>query len=170
MTAATTTLPSACSQAEFARINGWGKSYVTKLKLEGRLVLDDAGQVRVAESLAAIQATTAAAGRASAPAVSSSTRSDRDRQAFYDAEKSRLDLEERIGRLLQADEVTAALADAAVTLRSTFEAWPERHAAPLAAFGGDEARIQAYLAQHIEAAFGDLHTHFAAIAAQGKRP
>lgn len=162
-------VPAACTQAEFARLHGWTKTYVTQLKLEGRLVLDDRSQVRVAESLAVIQATTNVPSRASAAAVSPSVRNDRERQAFYDAEKSRLDLEERMGRLLVAEQVKSAVADALVSFRSLFESWPDRHAAPLAAFGGDEMLIQSYLAQHIEAAFSDLHTRFAAIAQQGKK-
>lgn len=59
------------SQAAFARSRGWARSYVTKLKHEGRLVLNPDGSVDVAASLARIEATAAhsrpdAAARAAA--------------------------------------------------------------------------------------------------------
>lgn len=165
MSQAPAATPAACNQAEFGRLNGWGKSYVTKLKLEGRLVFTADGLVDVAASLAKIQEGTGAPERASAPAVSPSTRSDRDRQAFYDAEKSRLDLEERVGRLLDRDQVLSSMADAAVTLRTSLETWPDRLAPQIAALGGDEARIRAYLADHVETALTEISHQFAAMVA-----
>ena len=46
------------SLSEFARYKDWRASYVTELKLSGRLVLtDDGKRIRVAESLARIEAT-----------------------------------------------------------------------------------------------------------------
>lgn len=151
------------TQTEFARAQGWSKSYITKLKQDGRLVMTDDGLVDFAASLARIQATTGAPERASAPAVSHSVRSDRDRQAFYDAEKSRLDLEERVGRLLAADQVLSAVADAAVTLREALSTWPYRLTPQLAAAGGDEARIRACLAENVEADLAALANRFAAL-------
>ncbi len=153
------------TRTEFARVNGWGKSYVTKLGLQGRLVITPEGLVDFVASLDRIQATTGAPERASAPAVSPSARSDKDRQAFYDAEKSRIDLEERIGKLLDREEELGALADAAVTLRASLEAWPERLSSALAAMDGDEPRIRAYLADHVEAALTELAARFSAMAA-----
>lgn len=154
-----------CTQAEFARMQGWGRSYVTKLKLEGRLVMD--GElVDVAASIARIQATTERRDIASPPAVSHSARSDRDRQAFYDAERSRLDLEERVGRLLARDDMLAVLNDAAVTLRSALETWPERLSPALATLAGDEARMRAHLAEHVEAALAEVSRRFGDLAAE----
>lgn len=153
-----------CNQKDFAARNGWGKSYVTKLKLEGRLVFNADGLVDVAASLARIQQTTSVPERASAPAVSASTRTDRDRQAFYDAEKSRIDLEERLGRLISADQVLDALADAAVKLRTALETWPERLAPHLAALDGDEGRIRAALADHVETQLEELARAFSKLA------
>lgn len=59
------------SQAAFARSRGWARSYVTKLKHEGRLVMNADGTVDVLASLARIEATAAhsrpdAAARAAA--------------------------------------------------------------------------------------------------------
>jgi len=50
-------LPQTCTQAEFARLLGYRRSYVTALKRDGRLVLADDGAVQVAESIARIEAT-----------------------------------------------------------------------------------------------------------------
>lgn len=50
-------LPAEATQAAFARLMHWRPSYVTQLKQAGRLVLtDDGRRVRVAESLARIEA------------------------------------------------------------------------------------------------------------------
>lgn len=50
-------MPETASQAEFASLLGYKRSYVTALKQAGRLVLADDGRVRVAESIARIEAT-----------------------------------------------------------------------------------------------------------------
>ena len=49
--------PHALTQAEFARLQGWNRSTVTRLKQAGRLVLDAYGHVDVAASLARIAET-----------------------------------------------------------------------------------------------------------------
>lgn len=55
---AETESPGELSFAEFARRKGWKRHYITQLKGEGRLVLSEDGKrVRVAESLARIEAT-----------------------------------------------------------------------------------------------------------------
>ena len=43
-------MSAAVTQAEFARLMGWGRSYITALKKDGRLVLDGEGKVLVEES------------------------------------------------------------------------------------------------------------------------
>lgn len=141
--------PATCSQAEFARLQGWARSYVTKLKDEGRLVIDGK-RVDIAASLARIRATTARPEIASAPAVSSSARTDRDRQAEYDAERMRLDLVERVESLLERDQVHAAVARAQGELEDALGDWPERLAPTLAALAADEGRLRAHLAEHVE--------------------
>ncbi len=49
--------PHALTQAEFARLQGWNKSTVTRLKQAGRLVMDGYGHVDVAASLDRIRET-----------------------------------------------------------------------------------------------------------------
>lgn len=48
---------SATTQADFARLQGWNRSTVTRLKQAGRLVLDDRGHVEVEASLRRIEET-----------------------------------------------------------------------------------------------------------------
>lgn len=75
-------LPATASFAEFARLAGFKRSYVTQLKTAGRLVLtDDGGQVRVVESLALIENTrdparAAVAARHAAARQATPTRED----------------------------------------------------------------------------------------------
>ena len=52
-----TAKPYALTQAEFARLQGWNRSTVTRLKQAGRLVLDGHGHVDVAASLDRIRET-----------------------------------------------------------------------------------------------------------------
>jgi hypothetical protein len=49
--------PEVMTPAEFAALAGYKQSYVRQLRKEGRLVMDDAGRVLVADSLALIAAT-----------------------------------------------------------------------------------------------------------------
>jgi hypothetical protein len=157
------------SKAEFARRNSWSKSYVTKLKDEGRLVLTEDNQVMVAESLARIAETTGAPERASAPAVSPQYRGDRDRKEFYDAENARLDLEARLGRTLGTADVRGVCANVAVTLRTRLETWPARLAPQLAALGGNEASIRRFLTDHVEQALAEISRGFAKLDDLAKR-
>lgn len=165
----TTADPNLQTRSAFAAANNWSKSYVSKLGAEGRLVLTDDGKlVRVRESLDRIAATTGAPERASAPAVPPQFRVDRDRKEFYDAENARLDLEARMGKLLARADVMSVMSDAAVTLRTRLEGWPPRLAPQLAALGGNEQRIKAVLAEHIELALADLSQRFAKLAELGQ--
>ena len=74
------------SQADFARAQGWEKSYVTKLKKEGRLAFTADGLVDFDASLERIKGSSGAPERA-APAVQGRAYSDsQDRARFYSAE------------------------------------------------------------------------------------
>lgn len=161
MTAAAT---DALSQADFARQQGWSKSYVSKLKGEGRLVLTAAGSVDAAASLARIKATTAAHGRADPAVVGPQYLDAKDRNEHYQAELARLKFEREIGALRDAADVAAVVADVATTLRSRLESWPDRLAPQLAALAGDESRIRAELADHIHGALAELARGFERLA------
>lgn len=150
----------AVSQAEFARLIGVGRSYVTALKTAGRLVLDHEGKVMVEESKAAIAQSSGAPERAAVvqPAFSDA----RDKKEHYAAELARLDYEERCGKLIVAADVIAAVADSAVTLRTRLESFPDQLAPQLAAMA-DEQQVRAMLAEQIEILLGELSGKFAEI-------
>jgi hypothetical protein len=156
--------PNIVSKSKFAEANGWSKPYVSKLTAEGRLVLTEDGKVLARESLARIAATTGAPERASAAVVPPQFRADRDRREFYDAENSRLDLEERTGKLMNRADVVSVVADVGVSLRARLEAWPDRLAPQIAALGGNESRIRALLAEHVEISLGELSRGFSKLA------
>lgn len=163
-------LPAHCTQAEFARLNGWGKSYVTKLKGEGRLVFDESGRVDVQASLAKIRETTGAPERASAPVVGGASETSRSRKDHYDAEMARLAYEKEVGQVLIAAEVLDAVTDAATRLRNTLETWPAQLAPQLATLVGDEARIRLFLADHVHRALAELARGFGKLSAERAAP
>ena len=133
------------NQVEFARAQGWQKSYVTALKKEGRLVFTDDGRVDFAASLQRIKDTTGAPERA-APAVQGEQYSTAiELGRFYDNEMKRLEYERAVGKVRDAAEVAAVLEDVAAVFRTSVEAWTTRMAPDLAALNGDEGRIRALL-------------------------
>lgn len=152
------------NQAEFARAQGWQKSYVTALKNDGRLVFNEAGLVDFERSLQRIKATSGAPERA-APAVQGKPYSDsQDRERFYNAELKRLELETLTRQLRRADDVSSAVDDAGVLIRATVEAWRDRLPPQLAALGGDEQRIATFLAEECAHLLKRMAEKFAAMA------
>jgi hypothetical protein len=157
----------ACSRAEFARRQGWSKSYITKLADQGRLVLtDDGSQVVIEASLQRIAATTRAPERADAKVVPPAFTTARERKEWYDAEGARLDLEERVGLLLERGDVLSVVAEAATVIRTRLEALPDRLAPQLAALAGNEQRIRLTLAEQIEHVLAEMARRFAALEQQ----
>lgn len=148
------------NQAEFAAANGWARSYVSKLKGEGRLVFTPEGQVDFAASLQRIKATSGAPERAAPPVQGAEYAGAQDRERHYSAELKRLELERETRRLLPADDVYSAVADAAAIVRTGVEAWRERLPPQLAALGGDESRIAALLAVECDALLRRLAQRF----------
>jgi len=169
---------------EFATHLGCAPSYVTKLKQAGRLVLDDAGRVKVAESQALIEASRDPAKRAvadrhaeerGAELAAGATPSQDDRigstyqaaraiKEKYLAMAARRDYETSIGKLLDAGEVRAALFSAVTTLRTRLESIPEEIGPQLAAIR-DERQAVAMMTDAIERALSDLAREFSSIGA-----
>lgn len=157
-----------CTQAEFARRQEWSKSYVTKLKGEGRLVLTDEGLVDVEASLALIQSTTTAPERASTPAQTPTFADAADREKFYAAELKRLDYEAQVRKIALMADVESVMLDVATRLRGALEAWPDRLTPVLAAAAGDEDRIRTLLVEEVEMRLAELSRGFGALAAAGE--
>jgi hypothetical protein len=171
------------TQTEFARQLGVRKSYVTKLKQTGRLVLTEDGKrvvveaskQRIAETkdpnradvverhAAAREQLPSNGNGAGEPAAGDDTPVPGQRlthaeakaqKEFYLAENARLDYEERCGKLLPRDRVRQVVADAFATTRITLESLPALLAPTIA--NRDEQRVQALLAEHIELALAEL--------------
>lgn len=166
------------TQAEFARLQGWAKSYVTALKKEGRLVMND-GLVDVAASRARILETAdpekaavadrhAAARAGTADPLAGADADDeqvaikrvdyqeaKTRKEVANARLAEMEVERESGKLVEAAMVSSALADAGATLRSTLSNLPAI-VAPMLATLSDETQIRLVLDEHIEQALSDL--------------
>jgi hypothetical protein len=90
----------------------------------------------------------------------------RAKREHYAAMAAQRDYEVSIGKLMDAGEVAAAVAQAATTLRTQLEALPDTLAPQLAAIT-DEAQVRATLAEAIEHALEETARQFFAIARQG---
>lgn len=154
----------AVSQAEFARIMGCARSWVTSLKTQGRLVLTDDGRVLVEASKARIAGSNGADERAAitTPAIKDA----RERREHIEAQLKQMDLDERMAKLMPTDQVISAVSSAAVTLRTRLESLPDVLAPQLAAMG-NEQEIRAFLAEEIEGLLAELSAGFEAAAKAG---
>lgn len=183
----------------FAAHLGVRPSYITALKQDGRLVLSEDGKrVRVAESLARIEATrnparadvadrhAARRGAALPPAVppdaggagqGEGADGDADNAPYqesrafkerYLALAAKRDYDISMRTLLPAAAVTADIASAITTLRARLEMLPDV-LAPVLIGEADEGRLRNLIADEIERALADLAADFHARAAQWGR-
>jgi len=170
----------AVSQAEFARLLGVGRSYVTALKQSGRLVMDDQGRVLVKESQQRIAGsadpnrddvkTRWAGERVAAPVPPPETPDEPEEPGGHDyqksrakkehflAEQARLSFERDIGKMIEKSEVEAATADVVTALRQALENMPHRTAPELV--GKDLNAIRATLKQEIHGALAEMEREF----------
>jgi hypothetical protein len=150
------------------------RSLVSKYAKAGRLVLDESGRfVHVEQSIARIAATMGAPARgkrstiaaASAPAADDAPATppvldSRDRREFYEAEKSRLDYEQRCGQLMEASRVVHALTNAAVTLRTALEETAAQIAPRLPIPREAQEQCRLLMAEHIESLLAQVAAAF----------
>jgi hypothetical protein len=158
------------SQAEFARLVGWDKSHVTRLKQLGQLVLAADGAVDFAASLRRIadnadpgrdaQRNTAAAKRPDAPAGAAKPPDgddDKDKpddidgpkysaaratKEFWAARTAQVEYERLTGELVRRTDMDKAVADAAMQFRQAVENQPHRLADRLVGLTLDEIRTR----------------------------
>lgn len=163
------------TRAQFARLNGWGRSYVTELAQAGRLVLADNGKVLVRESLERIKATAdpahaavaqrhAAERAAKANGDDEQPKTDRVGSTFsqakavrerYNAMLAKVEYEQRIGELVSAKEVRRAAEEFGAALRRRWENLADSLAAVCAA-ESDPARVHALISDEVEQTLLDL--------------
>lgn len=172
----------AVTQAEFARIIGVKRSYVTALKKSGRLVLNALGNVLVEESQAKI-AETADPGKAGVaemharnrgepnatvnpekqPKSASQEMAEKTSMTYqqsravkerYTALQAKADYEAYIGKLVDASQARAAGAELGIIFRSALESWPDTVGPALV--GLDEIAIRSALVDHVENLLHDI--------------
>lgn len=175
----------AVTQAEFARLIGVARSYVTALKKADRLVLNAIGNVMVEESRQRIietadpnrddvvQRWAHARGNpveGEQEADDEGDEKDEGRPAGHDyqksraqkehylAEQARIQFERAIGKLVEESEVDDAVADVVTALRQRLENLPHRTAPELV--GKDLDAIRATLKQDIRGALAELERDF----------
>lgn len=167
--------------AEFARLEGWRKSYATQLRKDGRLIMvstPDGDRVDVVASRALIEATKDPSKRAVAerhaaeraasetptggaevaeaePAATAGFQHWRERSERAKALAAERELALAEGQLTSTAEVAAAISDGVSMLRTRLEALPDTLGPQLAA-EPDEGRCRALLAEAIEDLLGDL--------------
>lgn len=161
------------TQSEFAALIGKDKSYVTRLKQAGRLVLTAEGLVDVEKSQALIAATADPSRSAQVEARANETmRGERAQPSQQDAignsyqaakavnEKykaltAKAEYETLIGKLVDADEARLFAADLAASFRSALEILPDRLAPELVPLSDTEA-VRAVLVESFEQALTDM--------------
>lgn len=175
----------AVTQAEFARLIGVGRSYVTALKKADRLVLNAIGNVLVEESRQRIIETADpnrddvvqrwAHARGKPAEVDPATDDEGDEKGegrpaghdyqksraqkeHYLAEQARIQFERDIGKLVEKSDVDAAVADVVTAFRQALENLPHRTAPELV--GKDLDAIRATLKQDIHGALAKLERDF----------
>lgn len=166
------------TQAEFARHIGVAKSYISKLKDAGRLVMTPEGMVNVDESKQRIAAT-ADPGKDDVSAKWKQARDshtqptppareeDSDNQSYqaaradkerYAAKMAKIEYERAIGKLVDKAEVQAVVEDVITQFRQGLENLPYRLAPELV--GQDLDGIRAALKQEIFDALGKMQRGF----------
>lgn len=147
------------TQSEFAALLGKDKSYVSRLKKNGRLVMvqtEDGERVDV-EASRALLAASADPSRASAPAKEHHTSYNdaRTRNELAKAQNAEMDLAVKMGKLVDADEARLFAADLAASFRGALEILPDRLAPELVPLSDTET-IRALLVEAFEQALTDL--------------
>lgn len=166
----------AVNQSEFARLMGWDRSYVTKLKKTGRLVLDDRGNVLVDASKKRIDETADPnrddvkqrwgkergddAPQKQPDSIGNSYQQARAVKERYQALHAKLEYEEASGQLIKKADVDAAVADVVTMFRQSMEQIPYRTGPELV--GKDLDKIRAILKQDVHAALSDMEREFSA--------
>jgi hypothetical protein len=171
------------NQAQYATHRGVAKSYITKLKAEGRLVFTPAGLIDVAASDALIAQTAepnrtdaverhaAARNAKTAPAapaapaeppqksteeeVGKTFHASKAVKEKYLALAARRDYEKSIGLLIDAHDAYYHMASVMTTCRATLERLPSQLAPELAGIT-DEGRVRQILSQYIQHALENL--------------
>ncbi len=163
------------TQAEFARMEGKARSYITALKGAGRLVMTEDGKVDVEASRARIAGTSDpnrddvtqrhAENRQDAPVeasqsdkIGSSYQAARAVKEKFSAMQAKLEYERAIGKVVEKSEVEGAIADVVTAFRQRLENMPHRIAPEIV--GKDLDAIRATLKQEVFGALAEMEREF----------
>jgi hypothetical protein len=157
------------NQTEFAKLQGWSRSYVTQLKGEGRLVMTDENKVDVEASLLLINQTAdpnrddvkkrhADNRGADKPKTKSADEESfargRAKEQHYKAQQAELDFKKAIGELVNREDMQRAVSDMVTTFRQEIENIPHRIAADLV--GKEIGEIRTILKRSVHDALAAL--------------
>ena len=155
------------TQSEFAALIGKDKSYVTRLKQNGRLVMaqTDAGQRVDVVASKALLASTADPSRTGKDGAQQSAGDGRGGGINYNVARARneqakaqmaeLELAVKQGKLVDAEEARLFAADLAATFRGSLEVLPDRLAPELVPLTDTEA-VRAVLVESFEQVLTDI--------------
>ena len=149
-------------KSEFAAHIGVGRSYISNLGNQGRLVMGqgaNAELIDVAATKALLTQTTGAPERAVEAATTPAFTDHKEHGEKYKALMAQMDYEERCRSLVKADDMRAVVITAGTSLRTRLEVLPDTLAPQLAA-ATDEHQVKAILAAEIEAALAELSHQF----------
>lgn len=153
-------MSNAVSQAEFARVIGASKSYVSQLKKAGRLVLNDAGLVLVDESRTRIaeSADPSKNGKRHSDQVGSSYQAARAVKERYQAMLAKLEYERTSGQVVPKADVEQAVAEVVTVFRMALENMPFRVAPEV--IGQDLGKARAILRQYVLETLTQMEAEF----------
>lgn len=153
------------TQSEFAAILGKDKSYVTRLKKSGRLVLVqteagervdvEASQAKISASADPGRAQNEKSGSGNTSTYSVTYNDARTRNELAKAQTAELELAVKLGKLVDADEARLFAADLAASFRGALEIMPDRLAPELVPLSDTEA-VRAVLVESFEQVLTDL--------------
>lgn len=170
------------SQADFAKRLGKHRAYVTRLKQEGRLVMEG-GKVVVEPTLAKLKATEsplphheairerhAEGGGVTAPidlaSVGLAHKMAVARRAAADAEMAEMERDKLAGTLVEAAQVAAGALEAGAGLRELMDSLPDRLSGELSAID-DPVVIAAHLTEAFEHVQAEFDRMLGAMSRQG---
>lgn len=167
------------TQAEFARLQGMARSYITAQKQAGRLVMVgdkvdvEASRARIAETSdpnrddvkqrweeqrPPVAAANAENSANSGDKIGSSYQAARAVKEKFAAMTAKLDYERAIGKMVERNDVEAAIEDVTSAIRQALEQMPHRTAPELV--GKDLDAIRATLKQEIHGALAEMEREF----------
>lgn len=166
--------PKKMTRKDFAQLNGWSPSYVTKLSQAGRLVFTDNNKlVLVKASLAKIKETadpnrddvaarhkknrakptTKQTGKQKK--VNASYSESRAVKEFYASETAKIEHEKLIGKLCDTASALHTGGEAGTIVRALLENLPDQ-LAPVLAVESEENKVHALMVEYVEQLLHDI--------------